>query len=90
MSNECRGFWTQLVDQGSRELKSYKNQPCESQGTNSRSVRSLTRGLLTPRERLPGVARGAPPQESHTNVCDCRWMVRPPPEPPPDQPPCAQ
>ena len=87
MSNECRGFLTQLVDQGSRKLKSCKNQPCESQGTNSHSVRSLTR---TPRERLPGVARGAPPQQSHTNVCDCRWMVRPPPEPPPDQPPCAR
>jgi hypothetical protein len=70
-------------------MKSQANKRGASTGVNARSVRSLTRGLRTPRETFPGVARGTPPPEPHTNVCDCRCMVRPPPEPPPDQPICA-
>ena len=61
MSNECRIFWTKLVDQGTRKLKSRTNKRGASTGVSARSIRSLTRGLRTPRENFPGVARGTPP-----------------------------
>ena len=87
MSNECRTFWKQLVDQGVRKLKTGTANRARGPDALPRATPKLTRGLRTPVVRYPGVSRAVPTRAPAAPVCDCRSRVRPPPEPPPTNPP---